>query len=194
LVANCIEDILDATIVCHNPFQEGQNKNVSDGRAVPESGTARLKWVAPGVDFMYDSVLLPTDGSDGAAEALEHAIGVATAFDADLHIISIIDRRVVLAADTDEKEAVRSELSDDATEAVEGLANRAAEAGIEATTATTEGVPHREILAYAADNDLDLLVLGTHGRTGREKRLHLGSTTERVVKESERPVTVVNIG
>jgi nucleotide-binding universal stress UspA family protein len=143
---------------------------------------------------MYDSVLLPTDGSDGAAEALEHAIGAATAYDADLHIISIVDRRVVLAADTDEKETVRTELSDDATEAVEDLSARAAESDIEPTTATTEGVPHREILRYAEDNDIDLLVLGTHGRTGREKRLHLGSTTERVVKESERPVVVVNIG
>ncbi|WP_178917554.1 universal stress protein [Natronomonas gomsonensis] len=143
---------------------------------------------------MYDSVLLPTDGSDGAAEALEHAIGAATAYDADLHIISIVDRRVVLAADTDEKETVRTELSDDATGAVEDLSARAAESDIDATTATTEGVPHREILRYAEDNDIDLLVLGTHGRTGREKRLHLGSTTERVVKESERPVVVVNIG
>jgi nucleotide-binding universal stress UspA family protein len=85
-------------------------------------------------------------------------------------------------------------MADDATEAVETLAARAAESDIEATTATAEGVPHREILRYADDNDIDLLVLGTHGRTGREKRLHLGSTTERVVKESERPVTVVNIG
>ncbi|MFW5964236.1 MAG: universal stress protein [Natronomonas sp.] len=143
---------------------------------------------------MYDSVLLPTDGSDGAAEALEHAIGAATAYGADLHVISIIDRRVVLAADADEKDAVRSELTDDATEAVDDLASRAADSGIEAVTATTEGVPHREILRYAQDNDIDLLVLGTHGRTGREKRLHLGSTTERVVKESERPVVVVNIG
>jgi nucleotide-binding universal stress UspA family protein len=143
---------------------------------------------------MYDSVLLPTDGSDGAAEALEHAIAAASAYGADLHIISIIDRRVVLAAEVDEKADVRDELTDDATTAVEDLTSRAADSGIDATTDTTEGVPHREILSYAADNDIDLLVLGTHGRTGREKRLHLGSTTERVVKESERPVTVVNIG
>lgn len=143
---------------------------------------------------MYDSILLPTDGSDGAAEALDHAIGAAEAYGADLHVVSVVDRRVVLAADADEKDAVESELTDDAAEAVDELATRATDAGIEVTTATPQGVPYREILAYADDQDVDLLVLGTHGRTGREKRLNLGSTTERIVKAAERPLLVVDIG
>jgi nucleotide-binding universal stress UspA family protein len=143
---------------------------------------------------MYGSVLLPTDGSDGAAAALEHAIGAAEAYEAALHVVSVVDHRVVLAAEADEKEAVRTELTDDATDAVEDLAERARAAGIEPTTATPEGVPHREILAYADREAVDMLVLGTHGRTGREKRLNLGSTTERVVKAADRPLLVVDIG
>ncbi|WP_254840790.1 universal stress protein [Natronomonas marina] len=143
---------------------------------------------------MYDTVLLPTDGSDGAAEALEHAIGAADAYGAALHVVSVVDHRVVLAADADEKESVRTELTDEATEAVEELAERARSAGVETTTATPEGVPHREILAYAERAGVELLVLGTHGRTGREKRLNLGSTTERVVKAADRPLLVVDIG
>ena len=143
---------------------------------------------------MYDSILLPTDGSDGAAEALDHAIGAAEAYGADLHVVSVVDRRVVLAADADEKEAVEAELTEDADEAVDELATRATDASIEVTTATPQGVPYREILAYADDEDVDLLVLGTHGRTGREKRLNLGSTTERIVKAAERPLLVVDIG
>ncbi len=143
---------------------------------------------------MYESVLLPTDGSDGAAEALEHAIGAAAAYDAALHVVSVVDHRVVLAAETDEKETVRAELTEEAADAVKELADRARSAGIEPTTATPEGVPHREILAYADRGGIDLLVLGTHGRTGREKRLNLGSTTERVVKAADRPLLVVDIG
>ncbi len=144
---------------------------------------------------MYDAILLPTDGSDAAAEALEHAIGAATAYDADLHILSVIDRRVVLAADPEEKDDVHAELTDEATAATGNLATTASsEATFDLTTATPEGVPYREILAYAADHNIDLLVLGTHGRTGREKRLNLGSTTERVVKAADRPLLVVNIG
>jgi nucleotide-binding universal stress UspA family protein len=143
---------------------------------------------------MYNTVLLPTDGSDGAAEALDHAVGAAEAHGASLHVVSVVDHRVVLAADADGKESVRAELTDEATTAVEDLAGRARKAGVEATTAAPEGVPHREILAYAGEHDVDLLVLGTHGRTGREKRLNLGSTTERVVRAADRPLLVVDIG
>ena len=143
---------------------------------------------------MYDTVLLPTDGSDGATEALDHAVGAAEAYGASLHVISVVDRRVVLAADADEKESVRADLTDEAAAAVDDLAKRAREAGVEATTATPEGVPHREILAYAGEHGVDLRVLGTHGRTAREKRFNLGSTTERVVKAADRPLLVVDIG
>jgi nucleotide-binding universal stress UspA family protein len=143
---------------------------------------------------MYDSILLPTDGSEGAIEALEHALDAAEAYGADLHIVSVVDRRVVLAADTDEKAGVRNELADDAAAAVDELATRAVEAGVSTTTATPEGVPYREILAYADAESIDLLVIGTQGRTGREKRLNLGSTTERIVKKADRPILVVDIG
>jgi nucleotide-binding universal stress UspA family protein len=143
---------------------------------------------------MYDSILLPTDGSDGATEALEHALGAAEAYGAELHIVSVVDRRVVLAADAEEKPDVRSELSDDADSAVDELVTRAADAGASITTATPEGVPFREILTYADEESIDLLVIGTQGRTGREKRLNLGSTTERIVKKADRPVLVVDIG
>lgn len=142
---------------------------------------------------MYDSVLLPTDGSERAAEALDHATDAVEAYGAELHVVSVIDRRIILAADPDEQPGVREELTEDATTAVEELATQANSDDLAVTTATPEGVPYREILSYATDEDIDLLVLGTHGRTGREKRLNLGSTTERVVKASEQPVLVVNI-
>ncbi len=142
---------------------------------------------------MYDSILLPTDGSDRAAAALDHALGAVDAYGADLHIISVVDRRVILAAEAPEKDDVRAELTEEATDAVETLEADATDAGTSVTTAVPEGVPHREILSYAGDSEIDLLVLGTHGRTGREKRLNLGSTTERVVKAADRPVLVVDI-
>lgn len=143
---------------------------------------------------MYDSILLPTDGSDGATEALEHALSAAESYGADLHIVSVVDRRVVLAADTDEKSTVRAELLEDAAAAVDELASRSKEAGVATTTATPEGVPYREILSYVDEEAIELLVIGTQGRTGKEKRLNLGSTTERIVKKADRPVLVVDIG
>lgn len=143
---------------------------------------------------MYDTILLPTDGDEGATEALEHALGAADAYGADLHVVSVVDRRVILAADAEDKDDVRNELADDAAAAVEELAVRARDAGVATTTATPEGVPYREILSYVDTEPIDLLVIGTQGRTGREKRLNLGSTTERIVKKAEKPVFVVDIG
>jgi len=142
---------------------------------------------------MYDRILLPTDGSDGAADALTHAIEEANAHDAELHVLSVADERVFLAANADEKAEVSDELNAEANDAVEALATRAAEADVDVTTAVREGVPYRQILQYAEDEGIGLLVLGTHGRTGRERRINLGSTTERVVKAANRPVLVVNI-
>ena len=142
---------------------------------------------------MYDSILLPTDGSERAAAALDHAIGAVEAYDAELHVISVVDKRVILASDPGEKADARAELTEEAEEAVEELAARADDTGVSVTTATPEGVPYREIRSYAESSGIDLLVLGTHGRTGREKRLNLGSTTERVVKAADRPVLVVDI-
>ena len=130
-----------------------------------------------------------------ATAALDHAVGAAEAYGAALHVVSVVDHRVVLTADPDEKQSVRADLADKATEAVERLADRAREAGVETTTTTiAEGVPHREICADADRAGADLLVLGTHGRTGRERRLILGSTTERVVTDADRPLLVVDIG
>ena len=142
---------------------------------------------------MYDRILLPTDGSDGAADALTHAIEEANAHDAELHVLSVADERVFLAAKADEKAEISAELNAEANDAVEALAARAAEADVDVTTAVREGVPYRQILQYAEDEGIDLLVLGTHGRTGRERRINLGSTTERVVKAANQPVLVVNI-
>ncbi|MES3517227.1 MAG: universal stress protein [Natronomonas sp.] len=142
---------------------------------------------------MYDNILLPTDGSDGAVEALEHAIAEAEAHDAALSILSVADRRVVLAADRDDTEGVKADLRAEAEDAVATLADIAETEGIETSTAVREGVPYREIRRYADDTGIDLLVVGTHGRTGREKRLNLGSTTERLIKGAGRPVLVVDI-
>ena len=139
-------------------------------------------------------MLLPTDGSDGATAALDHAVGAAEAYGTALHVVSVVDRRVVLTADPDEKESVRADLTDEATGAVERSADQAREAGVETTTAIAEGVPHRGIRAYVDRAGADLLVIGTHGRIDRERRLTLGGTTERVVADADRPLLAVDIG
>ena len=77
--------------------------------------------------------------------------------------------------------------------AVDAVADGAAAAGIDCTTAVRDGVPYRAILEYAAETPVDLVVIGTHGRSGRDKLANLGSVTERVVENTETPTLVIRI-
>ncbi|GGJ10911.1 universal stress protein UspA [Halobellus salinus] len=142
---------------------------------------------------MYDRILLPTDGSDGTEQALAHAVEVADGRDATIHALSVVDRRLYLAADEAQKPDLKATMQDDAQAAVERVADGAAEAGVGCTAVVRDGVPSREILEYAAETPVDLVVMGTHGRSGRDKLANLGSVTERVVENTDTPTLVVRI-
>ncbi len=143
---------------------------------------------------MYDDILVPTDGSDGTSQTLDHATEIAENHDATVHAISVMDQRVYLAAEDDERPEIKERLERDAKEAIEDITERLAETDLELETAVVDGTPYKEILNYATDHDIDLVTIGTHGRTGRDRLENLGSVTERVVREADRTVLVVNIG
>ena len=143
---------------------------------------------------MYDNILLPTDGSSATTEALEHALTIAIDKDATVHPLYIVDKRHLRAADDETTEEVRRSLEEEATHALDDAQVRIEDEGVEVETAQREGTPHRAILDYAEDADIDLIVMGTHGKNGRERLAQLGSTTERVVKNADLPVLVVEIG
>jgi nucleotide-binding universal stress UspA family protein len=142
---------------------------------------------------MYDRILLPTDGSAASEAATDHALWLAEQADATLAAVSVVDSRVYRSADTDQQSEISETLERDATEAVEAVADHAEGAGVACETAVLDGVPDTEILRYADEVDADLLVMGTHGRTGRERLANLGSVTERVVTGADRPTLVVTV-
>ena len=143
---------------------------------------------------MYDSVLIPTDGSPGTETVLEHGLEFARRYDADVHLLYVVDRRQYIGAEDEVQADLASDLRADGDHAVAVGADRAAEAGIDAETAVIEGVPDKDIVEYVEDHGIDVVVMGTHGRTGRDKLAALGSVTERVVKNAPVPVFVVNLG
>ncbi|RCU48397.1 universal stress protein [Haloplanus salinus] len=114
-----------------------------------------------------DDVLAATDGSDGAERAGEHAVAVAAATDARLHALTVGD-----------------------DDPARRLAARAREAGVDVTVAVRTGAPHEKILGYADEAAVDLVTLGSHGRTGVERVL-LGSVAERVLRAATTPVLAV---
>ncbi|SDM62330.1 Nucleotide-binding universal stress protein, UspA family [Halogranum gelatinilyticum] len=140
----------------------------------------------------YEHLLVPTDGSEGARDALDRAVAVATAAGARLTVLSVVDSRAFTGGFETGPTLpnIREQLQQYAEDAADALVRRAADAGVDADSVVTVGLPATEITAYAESNDVDLVVMGTHGRSGLE-RLILGSVTERVVRTSETPVLAV---
>jgi nucleotide-binding universal stress UspA family protein len=143
---------------------------------------------------MYDHVLLPTDGSVGVDRAIDHAIDAADRYGATLHVLYVVDSDVVNAYSGDEfvdgAEGAEETLEETGREALDAVATRAREAGVETATAVRYGVPHEEILRYADEEGVDLTVMGSKTRSGDYRRM-LGSVTERVSRQSPGPVSIV---
>lgn len=138
---------------------------------------------------MYDHILYPTDGSEGAAAALDHAIDHALQYDASLHVLYVIEETIpaIEAGAPDVLEALEErgeQVLDDARE-------RATEAGVASVQASVAaGSPYRQILKYVEESGIDLIVMGTHGRRGIDRYL-LGSVAEKVVRTAGCPVLTV---
>ncbi|WP_367175382.1 universal stress protein [Haloarcula rubripromontorii] len=137
----------------------------------------------------FDDILLPTDGSSGAEAAIEPAGALASATDATVNLVSVVDTRslgidVGSTVIVDELESVATDAVGDASDRLSGL-------GVETVeTAITHGVPYRAILDAIEDTDANLVVIGTHGRTGVDRYL-LGSVAEKLVRTSPVPVMTV---
>jgi len=140
---------------------------------------------------MYDSILVPTDGSQTIDGTLSHAIRMAADTGATIQALFVIDTRVIHATSGELREDLADDLAEQGAAAVEHVADRAAEAELDVETAVRKGTPDKEIITYADEHDTDVIVIGTHGKTPREKLQSLGSVSERVVDTAEMPVFVI---
>jgi nucleotide-binding universal stress UspA family protein len=142
---------------------------------------------------VYDSLLVPTDGSDGTAAVADHAFGLAAAHDATVTVLSVVDARERFGGwSTGEETAGRDRATAAAERTVADLAARAPP-DVSVKEQTERGVPHEVIVEAVEELDADLVVMGTHGRTGVRRQL-LGSVTERVLRYADAPVLAVGLG
>lgn len=140
---------------------------------------------------MYDSILVPTDGSEHALRAAKHGRMLSRAFDATLHVITVVD--VAAAAGPFDAGGVDTEFVDRLEEMGRETVQSVEDALDETErlrTDVTKGRPSDAIFEYADANSSDLIVTGTHGRSGLN-RYFAGSVAERVVRLSEIPVITV---
>ena len=140
-------------------------------------------------------ILVPTDFSSTSDAALDYARALAARFGASLHLLHVIQDPflsgpLVAEAYVTETPGVRTTIMDDAKAR---LAHRLTARDRDTFAAHAEVVFGRDaetIVDYAADRGVDLIVMGTHGRTGMAHLL-LGSVAERVVRTAHCPVLTV---
>lgn len=138
---------------------------------------------------MYKNILVPTDGSPGAAQALNHALDLAELFDSTIHGLYVIEP--VYTADAG-IEYIIEMLRNTGEQAIADFERTVEEREFTMRTEIRDGTAYREILDYVEEHEIDLLVMGTQGRTGVDRYL-LGSVTEKVVRLAPIPVLTVRM-
>ena len=152
-----------------------------------------------GDSFDYDRLLVPTDGSDNATAAAPHGAAVARQYGAAVHVLSVVDLQAAGGAFSAGglERSVIDRLEDDASETVADLATRIAgtaetgaldiETAVEQTS--LDGVA-AEISEYVDTQGIDLVVMGSHGRSNLRRQL-LGSVSAAVLRSVDVPVLIV---
>jgi universal stress protein A len=139
-------------------------------------------------------ILVPTDFSTHSRNALRYAAAFADRFGAELHLLHVVQDLALFVPDTVAVSPVAAPPLDRLTAAVrEALLREVRESGLEGRAVcleVREGTPFEEIVRYAREKAVDLIVLGTHGRTGLAHVL-LGSVSEKVVRKAPCPVLTV---
>lgn len=142
--------------------------------------------------YIVKNILVPTDFSDCSAAAIEHASTFAVMYDARLHVLHVMKdlpshttpRTISGAENIPPYRHIPTE--DDLGEFVERWLTRQQKV----VQAVKYGQPHKEIVKYAHDENIDLIVMATHGRTGLTHLL-MGSVAEKIVRFSTIPVLTV---
>ena len=140
---------------------------------------------------MFETILVPTDGSEGAVAAGERAVDLARTSGGTLHVLYVVDDRSFLTLQDGMKSNVEDELRAEGETSTTSVADRLERDGLAVRTGIRKGNPADEVLAYADEAGIDLVVMGTHGAD--YERNMLGSVSQKVVTMSNVPVLTVNI-
>ncbi len=139
-------------------------------------------------------ILHPTDFSDNSSHALIYACGFAKHFGAQLHLIHVIADPALLVvppAGGYLPEGYYQEIKERSDEELLKLPDEKMAEGLVIVRQSIEGTAFMEIGRYAKENDIDMIVLGTHGYTGITHMV-MGSVAEKVVRKAPCPVLTVH--
>ena len=139
----------------------------------------------------YKKIVLAVDGSEVSNTAVKHAVALAKQNNGTiiaLHVIPPID---VTDIETFRPEIVLQSLKKEGEQILADVKSAGDSDGVKVETRLEDGIPDEKICEVADETDADLIVMGSHGRTGFAK-VFIGSVTERVISKNKcRPVLVV---
>ncbi len=144
--------------------------------------------------FKLKKILYPTDFSEASLEALDYAVSFAHNCRAKLILMHVVNEKIfsegLSLARVSAPEALEQEMTAEAGRQLKMLIPAERRQGLEWENVILYGMPFLEIIRYAKDNDVDMIVIGTHGRSGME-HIIFGSTAEKVVRKAHCPVLSV---
>ena len=145
--------------------------------------------------LQLQKILFPTDFSKCAEQALAHAVFLAEESRAEIHVLHVItifqDQPSVVSNEIAETKEMVKKLEDVAEKQLNKILNSHSSDDVKITTEIKRGISAAPaILEYASDNNIDLIVMGTHGRRGLGHLL-LGSAAEEVVRLAPYPVFTI---
>jgi nucleotide-binding universal stress UspA family protein len=143
--------------------------------------------------ILLQRILVPTDFSDKSGAALTYAVALVEQFGASLHLLHVIETIVSgesVVWPVGPRKEVEQAVETTAWDDLNGMLSAEDRKRLRAELALEWGAPFVEIVRYARAHDIDLIAMGTHGRSG-VKHLLLGSVAENVVRCSPCPVLTV---
>ncbi|AKB50460.1 Universal stress protein [Methanosarcina barkeri str. Wiesmoor] len=141
----------------------------------------------------YRKIMVATDGSESVRKAVETAVEIAKISGAKLYAVYVIASgglSIIYPKDMGWEKAILEYFKAEGKEATNYVENSGKTENVEVESVILQGSPANELVDFAEQSDIDLIVMGTLGKTGIERFL-LGSVAENVVRNSKKPVLVV---
>lgn len=148
---------------------------------------------------MYETILVPVDESELSKRVIKQALAIAEQFDSTVHAMHVVDDRGAshlsksvneLARDSVERREIDERREEAGNELTESVAERGRESGVTVEQVVLTGDPAEAITDYAAEEGIDLIVLGAKGRSAVGKFL-LGDVAGKVARHATTQVLLV---
>lgn len=142
----------------------------------------------------FKDILFPIDFSESSKKILPYVLTLSTAFGSTVHLLYVVrDLKYLTSFHVPHPSLtqIENEIAESSQKMMEKVCEEELQGCHRFVKKILIGDPAHEIIQYAQDEKIDLIIMGTHGRKGLEKAL-FGSVAEKVVKNSPVPVLTVN--